>query len=563
MPATTVLASSRVIIAVRVTAALCVAALGRAAPCAAQDPAGWASGHVSALPPLTGDEVDRVRLAQLLGRDSLDGILLRTTSTLDARLTPRGASAGWAVLLPQLGVVVNSATPWSLNDGALWAGRGHNELIRFGARARLGPVWAIAAPELVHSQNRSFRGPGQAGTQPTPPDRSSYSSPWHTIPWSADLPIRFGERSFSRLDAGQSSIGVSGSALSAGLATENLWWGPGIRNAIVMSNNAPGFPHFFLRSSRPIATAVGSLEGSWIVGGLSESPYFDNTAANDLRSLAGMALAWRPRWVPGLQLGFTRTVFAPAARWTDLPLRLFNVFAPVGQPNSRPLSDSTMTPGRDQLYSFFARWVFPRDGVEAYAEWSRTEGPASFRDLLTAPNHTLGYTLGLQWARPIVRDRAILRFQAEATYLEQSPTFRDRPEGSYYTSRAVIQGYTQRGQTIGASIGPGASSQWLAVDFLPEHWGVGLVGGRIRWENDALYALPGGGAESHCYHDVAVFAGVRGGYVGGMGRAEISILTGRRLNPFFGHYGYCTVADPLGSADVGSTTLELWLSPSR
>jgi UDP-N-acetylglucosamine 2-epimerase len=32
-----------------------------------------------------------------------------------------------------------------------------------------------------------------------------------------------------------------------------------------------------------------------------------------------------------------------------------------------------------------------------------------------------------------------------------------------YTSPRVIHGYTNRGEVIGASIGPGASSQWLAA----------------------------------------------------------------------------------------------------
>jgi hypothetical protein len=336
-----------------------------------------------------------------------------------------------------------------------------------------------------------------------------------------------------------------------------MWWGPGIRNAIVMSNNAPGFPHLFLRSRRPIATRIGWLEGTWIAGGLSESPYFDNDPANDLRSLAGLALSWRVRWIPGLSVGGTRVVFAPAGGWGDIPLRLFNVFARVGRPNARPLSDSTVVPGRDQISSLFARWVFPDDGLEVYAEWSRAELPVSLRDLLTAPNHTQGYTFGLQWAHPLSQRPAALKLQVETTYLEQSPTFRDRPEGTYYTSRAVIQGYTQRGQIIGAAIGPGASSQWFAFDYLPERWRIGMIGGRIRWENDALYALPGGPPnDAYCSHDVSLFAGVRGGYQGRFGTAEMTIHQGKRLNPFF-LSDVCS-----GAGNVQNTTLEFRLVPS-
>ena len=67
--------------------------------------------------------------------------------------------------------------------------------------------------------------------------------------------------------------------------------------------------------------------------------------------------------------------------------------------------------------------------------------------------------------RPLRQSRDALRLQAEHTYLEKSATSRDRPVGVYYTSRAVLQGYTHDGRVLGAAIGPGASSHWLAVDY--------------------------------------------------------------------------------------------------
>ena len=43
-----------------------------------------------------------------------------------------------------------------------------------------------------------------------------------------------------------------------------------------------------------------------------------------------------------------------------------------------------------------------------------------------------------------------LRVQGEATFLEQSTTFRFRPLGSWYTGATQRWGYTQQGQVIGA-----------------------------------------------------------------------------------------------------------------
>ena len=81
---------------------------------------------------------------------------------------------------------------------------------------------------------------------------------------------------------------------------------------------------------------------------------------------------------------------------------------------------------RDQLLSLFGRWIFPESGFEVYAEWAHIELPRSVRDLLLAPQHTQGYTLGLQWARPAGRGEAVFRLQAELSNLEQSVAFADR-----------------------------------------------------------------------------------------------------------------------------------------
>ena len=240
---------------------------------------------------------------------------------------------------------------------------------------------------------------------------------------------------------------------------------------------------------------------------------------------------------------------------------LFDAFLSFpGRPNDRPVSDSTQTPGPDQIYSLFGRWVFPKSGVEVYGEYSRTEFPASFRDLLEAPGHTQGYTLGLQWARAMRGGQDALRVQMEHTFLERSTTFRDRPVGTYYTSRAVPQGYTNQGRVLGAGIGPGSSSHWLALDYFGPNWEVGLFGERIRWNNDALWDVPliTPFELLWCKHDVTVRGGIRGVASTPIGRFSASLSTGKRMNVFFQHFTPCgRDEDPLALNDINNTTLEL------
>ncbi len=217
--------------------------------------------------------------------------------------------------------------------------------------------------------------------------------------------------------------------------------------------------------------------------------------------------------------------------------------------------------GRDQVYSIFGRWVLPQDRLEVYFEWARTAFPSSVRDLFIAPNRTRGYTVGLEWAKPVRDEHATLRIGAEVTSLEKNSAYRDRPVATFYTSRHVAQGYTQRGQVIGAAIGPGASSQWLRVDYFVPRWRVGVFGGRIRWDDDALYTFPNDYDAKWCSHDVSLFAGVSAAGSGRWGSAKLSLTRGERLNVFFHHLTGCDPAPSLGVVDARNTTLELRLSP--
>ena len=54
------------------------------------------------------------------------------------------------------------------------------------------------------------------------------------------MPERFGKNSHNKTTFGQSSIRINWKSLSLGISNENLWWGPSLRNSIMMSNHAQG-----------------------------------------------------------------------------------------------------------------------------------------------------------------------------------------------------------------------------------------------------------------------------------------------------------------------------------
>jgi hypothetical protein len=473
-----------------------------AAAFACATPLGAQSPRFEHIVTLGSQAEDRLRLGQLLGENGTSGYLIRSASSLspNARTNP---ALRMSIVLPELRLVDNSALPFSLNDGGMWSGRGMNMLLAAGIVFRAGKVTLTLAPQLTTSANRPFQ--VIPYRQDSLPRRSVWANPFHGPASSIDLPLRFGDRPLQRIDAGQSSLSVSAGSVAFGFATENIWWGPGIRNAIVLSNNAPGFPHAFLQTGKGLHTRVGTFEAQWIIGRLSESDFFDADKTNDARSLSGAVIVWTPPSDSGLSLGMSRTVFAPASNRGFPVGAVFDVLRGVGHPNTSSARDTT-APGPDQVFSFFGRWVFPAAGLEIYGEWARFEQPLSLRDLLVSPGHSQAYTLGLQWARALSSGRRF-RLQAEGTYLEPDPSIRVRPVATSYTSRSVIQGYTNRGRTLGAGIGPGSSSQWLAADVFGTTATFGVFAGRIRWDNAALWdpIVPQPKNE-----DVSLLGGLRG-----------------------------------------------------
>ncbi len=504
---------------------------------------------------------ERDRLAQLLGEKVTDGFLLRSPSTRTPTLASPLTTMRLQVLAPELAGSWNSEIPFSLNEGALWAGRGINTRLMAGVRASYGPLSLTLAPQFVYSENQPFE------TLPSTlyervAGRSSFTSFWFLRPASIDLPYRFGEEAYATIDPGQSSLAVHVGRVGVGFATENQWWGPGIRNAIVMSNNAPGIPHFFLQTTSPVPSPVGAFEAKWMVGGLTESLFFDTQRNNDLRSLSAFAVTFTPAGEPDLTLGAARVTYANAGSTARLLKSAFDVFTNWEQIGDHGPEQAWLRP--DQFLSLFGRWIFPESGLEVYGEWARHQLPASLRDFLIAPHHSQGYTLGLQWARPFTP--GVLRLQGEVTSLEQSATFRQRPITTFYTSRRIPQGYTHRGQVIGAAIGPGSSSIWTAADFLAPRWQAGVFLGWIRWETDALYLSHSplwwrGTERSFHAYDASLLGGVRMGYRFPQLEIGLEMTTANRYNFLFQNpdLGW----GPEGAVDVRNHTLRFFLLPLR
>ena len=502
------------------------------------------------------------RLAEIEGKGG-PFPLLRSTSTL---LWPDTiARKQVRSLLPQGQFIHNSGIPFSQNHGGLWAGRGLNMRIIGGVAATYGRVRIVFAPEIMVSQNDSFppRGDSIIPSPPIPTGRSRFSYPWYANgPYSADLPLRFGDKSLNRLRPGQSSILVDAGAVTLGFSTENEWWGPGVDNALVLSNNAPGFPHFLIRNANPLETRVGTIDFRWLVGGLTNSAFFDTASNRSTRSIAAAAIALRPRGSDDFSVGIARSVIGTSTGWGQNAFRWLDVFRNTGHPNLGAPYDSTLRPGgHEQLFSAFARWALPASHAEIYGEWGRLDFPRSLPDLFRQPNRGQAYTLGLQWTRPVSPLGSRLHLRVENTSLEQTLAERNRFAGVWYTSRRVLQGFTNEGEVLGAAVGPGSSGQTAELNYLLPHGFFGIEFGRMRFNEDVHQASPMLDYLRWCSHDVNVQWGWRGGFDTQLGGVMLRSLYQNRWNAYFQSAHGCPTTASVGQTDIRNNNFTLTFSP--
>jgi hypothetical protein len=453
---------------------------------------------------------DFARVAELAGLAPLRSWLIQRPAEIRAgtdcaalarspwgpRLTLAAEPALLAPLPVAGAIVYNSTYPRSRNDGALWAGRGLNAGASAGVHVEYGRLSATFAPTVWYQENARFPIMRHDLDQLS---EFAYTGHLGVIDW----PQRHGSRSFTTLDPGQSQISVRLAGFNAGFSTENQWWGPARRNPLLMSSTAPGIPRVFVGTYRPVDVRIGAFETNFFWGHVRESAFFDDDPTNDRSLLAGVVFAFHPRPLPGFSIGIARAYLnhIPAG---GLPLSEYLTRPYTGireNPQVGELQDNN-------LLSIFGRWALPEAGFEVYAEWGREDGWADLTDVINEPDHSQAFTLGLQKVFAGSAARWV-RVAGELTNLQAAYPYRGgRYVQTWYMHAGLRQGYTHRGQLIGAPIGPGSTAQFIGVDLFDRSGVTGAFVERTRYDDDAYYNLWGRLYGMHG-HDVELTAGAR------------------------------------------------------
>lgn len=383
----------------------------------------------------------------------------------------------------------NSDHPYGWNDGAMIPAKGLQALISGGVFMQYGPLTIQLRPEFVSAANPEF----------DTFNKGHYDvifARYYDIYNNIDLPVRFGTSAYNRAYWGQSSIRLNYKAFSVGLSTENLWWGPGIRNSLLMSNSAPGFKHLTLNTLRPVKTAIGSFEGQLIAGRLENSGFpplepdhvFFGTnlyvpKPNDWRYLAGIIVTWQPKWIPGLFLGFDQS-----SQTYGKNLNGLKDYLPFFSPIKSSTAPDNPLDQKDQRSSLFMRWLWTAEHAEIYFEWGHNNSSADLTQSLLSPDKSRAYIFGLRKLLPFNRSRdENIMIGVEVATLQENDVNNILNGTEWYVSKSIPQGYTNRGESLGAGIGPGANLQSLDISWVKGLKRLGLQIERYAHNNDFYY----------------------------------------------------------------------------
>ncbi len=409
--------------------------------------------------------------------------------------------SGKIKILPiDLNIEYNSHHPYNRNNGSMIPNRGFQKLTSLGFYFELGPLSVQLKPEYVLSENKPFNGFPESHYDIIWSKRYAL---WNTV----DIPERFGIKPHSNFFLGQSNIKLHFKGLSLGLSTENIWWGPSIRNSIMLSNNAKGFKHISFNTTKPIQTKIGDFEWQIVTGKLENSNYtppnIEKTYAgtllyskkinqigdpDDWRFFQGFIFSYSPSFIDGLTLGTIRWIQMYSAllngkyTWMEGKPNFFPIFSNIFRKNDDFVDYESQT---DQAAGIFFRWLWKDSKAEIYSEFHFNDAKLNFRDLLLDTDHSRAATLGIRKVFSSLNSDYL--FSWEWNQLEQTASRKLRGAGSWYRHSFVMHGFTNNGEIIGASIGPGSNSHFLSIEKISPNKRIGISLEIIDQDNDFFY----------------------------------------------------------------------------
>lgn len=342
----------------------------------------------------------------------------------------------------QFGQKLNTNHPYGGNDGAMSYSKGYQFQISGGVFAQFKNIKLQLRPEYVQTASQEYK----------------TSAAWGQV-----------NPAYKKLLLGNSSLRFDLGKLSLGVSTQNLWWGPGIYNSLLMSNNAQGFFHYSINSNRPIKNFLGTFQFQVISATLKQDSIqgFENNGLRRRyinksdRVLSSLAVDYQPSFLKNISFGINRSL---QSYKNQLPTDFIQKNIPVLGAFFGSTDVARDTFPQDQQVSIYTKWMFPKSHAELYYQFAYNDAKENWRDFWLDMSHSTAYILGFKKLF-ILKDEKYLDLGMEVIKLAQTPSYLHRNAGNFYEHSQIREGYTNQNQIMGAGSGYGNNMQTIQLSM--------------------------------------------------------------------------------------------------
>jgi len=375
--------------------------------------------------------------------------------------------------------------PYEWNDGVMLPAKGWQQYLNAGFNLKWKQFELQMAPEFVAAQNLNFEG---------------FSADMDEIQWRdyyrfqnfIEQPEQFGNGKYTGLFLGQSFLKYNFKNNTISLSTANQWWGPTKRNALILSNNAGGFPHISIANKKQIQTKIGAFNYEFVWGLLKNGNWQPSQPTKTYRGnklyvpkpdtsrmFQGVNINYTPKWFKNLTVGISQSY----VQYTHQIASIMQ-YVPIKNivhrlPNDLPNKPIILT-------AFNFNYQLPAANANLYGEFGWNLNQTTSRNFMLQPDKGIASVLGFSKIFPTTR-KYYWEFLAEMANLQlqtRAEQFSIGAPTSWYLGADVVQGYTHNGQVLGAGIGPGATSQTIELNWRKATNRIGLSAERRLHNND-------------------------------------------------------------------------------
>jgi hypothetical protein len=374
--------------------------------------------------------------------------------------------------------------PYDWNDGVMIPAKGWQQYINTGVHLKWKQFELQIAPEFIAAQNLNFEGFGE---DMDPIQWRDYYRFQNFI----EQPQQFGNGQYTRLFFGQSFLKYNLKNTTISVSTANQWWGPTKRNALILSNNAGGFPHLSIANKKQIQTKIGAFNYQFVWGLLKNGNWQPTQPTKTYRGnklyvpkpdtsrlFQGFNINYTPKWFKNLTVGVSQSYVQYANQISGLEfLPIKNIVRRL--PNDLPNKPIILT-------AFNFNYQLPAANANFYGEFGWNLNQTSSRNFILQPDKGLASVLGFSKIFPTTQ-KHYWEFLAEMANLQlqtRAEQFSIGAPPSWYLGADVVQGYTHNGQILAAGIGPGATSQTIEFNWRKANNRIGLSAERRLHNND-------------------------------------------------------------------------------